>query len=685
MQFKQSISILLTVSMIGAPALHAENSLYQVIKKEYLPGITLQAPVQKPAEDGKPPKVDLSIRNLTNEERQCLAFDLLADKDNSTDNGFIQRNTWEDLELFKNSNLLKTIKRTRTSFGEAVLGSMLLTGASSNPQKNQAVVRALVENPKLFEQVEESLKEFAEAEKVFMAYYLPADPAKDSYFKDLYFNGILSSRLFSNESTGSLNFFNHLDGAFNTTKAVTGADYKVLLPAAIIEGLVFGGLGHLVGPQMQNQLNYQFGGNNGVGMSIFKTVLATGTPLATLYWLACRYTGRQPNMPHVYNMLGIGGSPALIGIFSALEFWKWYSVSSEGKTALDKQKESLHYLQANLIPFATALHSVEKIEALIHQYADLAQAIPELKQFTKHAQEAAKLSKLVGLLKTGTFTGKASYFSNQGRVLVAHRLMQEHCKAFRSAFEAVGKMDAYMSAAKLFKDHRNLPVKYCFVTFRGKDHGPYLKLNNFWNPVLDVSAAVPNTVEFGAPGKHRNMILTGLNSAGKSTIIKGIVTSVLLAQIFGIAAAEEAEMTPFTVINTHIMIKDDVEHHRSLFQVEVDQAKDMLKRVRSLDSNEFALVIIDEMFRSTGPDHAQVHSYNFAKALSEFSNVITLESTHYKKLIGLEQETKGLFKNFKIEIQQRPDGTLYRPYKIEEGFTTSEITQAIFAEQGLHF
>ncbi len=161
--------------------------------------------------------------------------------------------------------------------------------------------------------------------------------------------------------------------------------------------------------------------------------------------------------------------------------------------------------------------------------------------------------------------------------------------------------------------------------------------------------------------------------------------AVLLAQIFGIAPAQEMKMTPFTSICTHIVVKDDVENGRSLFQVEVDQAKNMLTRVQSLRPNEFSLVIIDEMFRSTGPEHAQVHSYNYAKRIASYPNVILLESTHYPKLIGLEKETNGLFKNYKIEMFQNPDGTLRRPYKIEEGSTTSEMTAAIFAEQGLTF
>jgi hypothetical protein len=704
--FKKSLSLILISSLASAPALQAaDTSLYQTIKSEYLPGISLQQPEQKPAVDGKPAPVDLKIRNLTHEERQLLAFNLLAHQDTTKDKGFIQRNTWEDLELFKSSNLLKTIKRTRTSFGEAILGSMLINGASTNPEKNQAVVRTLVENPQLFDQIDAALKEFADAEKVFLSYYLPSDPAKENYFKDLYFKNPISSRLFGNENTAALNFFNHLEGAAQASKVATGIDMRLALIVAGFEGfaahtaqriLVAKAIDANDAPKFKQELakamQKLFGGKSSFASTIAQAVFFGSMPAATVAWLAHRAVASEQAapFPHMFNMMEqnlFGGKlPAwVIGAGIGLYLTSWYQVGSEGKTALTKQAESMHYLQANLISCASAIDAVTKLEALASQNPQLAQAIPELQTASQLARNTDKLSKLITLLGTKTFKGKASYFSNQGRVLVAHQLMSEHCKSLRAAFEAVGKVDAFMSAAKLFKDHQSLPVKYCFVTFRSKDHGPYLKLNNFWNPVLEVSAAVPNTVEFGAPGKHRNMILTGLNSAGKSTVIKGIVISVLLAQIFGIAAAETAEMTPFTVINTHIMIKDDVEHHRSLFQVEVDQAKDMLERVRSLDSSEFALVIIDEMFRSTGPDHAQVHSYNFAKALSEFSNVITLESTHYKKLVGLEQETKGLFKNFKIEIIQRPDGTLYRPYKIEEGFTTSEITAAIFAEQGLHF
>jgi hypothetical protein len=691
-QLKRLLSVILCCSLLSSPALHAvnaaeeaNNSLYAVIKKEYLPGISLSKPEPKPDSGKKDEKPDLTVRTLTQDERKVIAFDLLASKNQLKDQGFLTRNSWYDLELFNSSNVLKTINRTRTSFGEAVLGTMLVNGAGVNPEKNQALVRSLVDDTALFTKVDNTLKEFADAEGLFLSYYLPTDPAKENYFKDLYFGDRMSTVLGgANKSPGLLGLTTNILSTRYASIIAAGQDLVVTLPVS------YAGI-----KLIQNALAKQ-GGTLPPGFA--KTLLLFGMPLAGMLAHAkALYKGplNEQNLSRenlakemgtfgfTSRMLLYEAPYALAGV-AAVQALGWYLTGKESYTQLRKQIDSTHYLQSHLIACGSAVRALNQIQAIASAH-NLSATIPELKAIDKLQTQNDEITKLVGLLNTKTFEGKASYWSHLGRVLVAHRLMAEHCRSLRDAFEAVGKLDAFMSAAKLYKDHLNQPVKFCFVNFISGSKTPYLKLGNFWNPVLPTNVAVANTVEFGAPGKHRHMILTGLNSAGKSTVIKGIAEAVLIAQIFGIAPATEATMTPFTVINTHIMMKDDIENHRSLFQVEVDQAKNMLQRVRALNGNQFALVIIDEMFRSTGPDHAQVHSYNYAKSLATFPNVITLESTHYKKLVELEKETNGDFKNFKIEIQQRPDGTLHRTYKIEEGFTTSEITAAIFAEQGLNF
>jgi DNA mismatch repair ATPase MutS len=99
--------------------------------------------------------------------------------------------------------------------------------------------------------------------------------------------------------------------------------------------------------------------------------------------------------------------------------------------------------------------------------------------------------------------------------------------------------------------------------------------------------------------------------------------------------------------------------------------------------DEFSFTIIDEMFRGTGPEHAEVLSHSYAKKLARYPNAIVIESTHYPKLVKLEEETNGEYKNYKMDILQQEDGTLHRPYKMTDGYTLVNIADQILKEQGL--
>ena len=130
-------------------------------------------------------------------------------------------------------------------------------------------------------------------------------------------------------------------------------------------------------------------------------------------------------------------------------------------------------------------------------------------------------------------------------------------------------------------------------------------------------------------------------------------------------------------------VTDDIANNRSLFANEAFRAKELLERVQSLGAKKFSFTIIDEMFRGTGPEHAEVLSYSYAKKLAEQKNAIVIESTHYPKLVQLEQETNGIYTNYKIDILKAEDGSLIRPYKVEKGFTLVNIAHDILKESGL--
>jgi DNA mismatch repair protein MutS len=292
---------------------------------------------------------------------------------------------------------------------------------------------------------------------------------------------------------------------------------------------------------------------------------------------------------------------------------------------------------------------------------------------------------LLEYLDKPTFTQKFSIASNLGRIAATNKLMLGARVDWVRIFEAIGYLDAYMSIAQLMKQYGNSTTNpLCFAQFE-RASCPHIALDSFWNPFVDPGKAkvVVNSVELGAPA--RNMILTGPNTGGKSTVIKAIALNALLAQTFGIAAARSCQLTPFTAIRTYIRVEDDIERGLSLYRAEVERAKQLSSAVAALQPGQHALVIIDEMFRGTARDQAALLAYWYAKEnLGRYPHCMLLEATHYPELIGLEKETNGLFQNYKVEIERNSDGSLRRTYLLKKGSTLQNVAADILKEEGFH-
>lgn len=333
------------------------------------------------------------------------------------------------------------------------------------------------------------------------------------------------------------------------------------------------------------------------------------------------------------------------------------------------------------------------VNSLVNIYQEL--ATQQLTNFPSFAalesfvqtQESSK-KKFMNLMNTGTLKGTPAYFfARHGRCTVAEKLFNQVKQDLCNALEAIGIIDAFVAMATMYKESQRQNSAWSLVNFVDQAT-PYIKLNSFRNPLLKSGSAITNDIELGNRDGNsivnsRNMMLTGQNTAGKTTVIKAIALSVLFAQTFGIAPAAQATMTPFANLITHVNVMDDVQHNLSLFASEVNRTNSMLNNVKALKPGEFSLVIIDEIFRSTGPDHAAVLADKLSRKLAKFPNCIAIQSTHYPQLVKLEQETNGVYKNYKMEIHKQDNGTLIRPYKLEPGFTLTNIANDILQEQGV--
>jgi DNA mismatch repair protein MutS len=392
-----------------------------------------------------------------------------------------------------------------------------------------------------------------------------------------------------------------------------------------------------------------------------------------------------------------GAKATVFGIIAGLTALQiWYS-----KTAFDSAKlkrDITNYLHAKTLAVAHYIRALRNINTIIEQHPILSQEPPfkPLADLLNTSDE--KVKQLLDLLNSSTFRGKnATIISLSGRVLAAHKLIQEVKDALIPAIAALGHVDVYVSTAKLFADHSNERVTYCFPEYVNYKT-PYICATQFWNPFISPTVAIPNDIEFGTPEHPNNAILTGPNTGGKTTTIKGVLLNILLAQTLGIAPARALTLTPFALLNCYLNVTDDLGTGTSLFKAEVLRAKALIEGIRGLPANKFSFTIIDELFSGTAPEEGQQASLQFAIKAGEHANSQLVIATHFADMPKLEYNLAELakkfdttyskdplchYKNYRVMVYKKADGSLERPFKLEEGVSNINVAFDLLKEEGI--
>ena len=175
--------------------------------------------------------------------------------------------------------------------------------------------------------------------------------------------------------------------------------------------------------------------------------------------------------------------------------------------------------------------------------------------------------------------------------------------------------------------------------------------------VLD-SEYVPNDIIMN---EDTNILLiTGPNMAGKSTYMRELAITVIMAQIGCFVPASEATIMVFDSIYTRIGASDDLVSGKSTFMVEMNEANNAVTNATSS-----SLVLFDELGRGT----ATYDGIALAQAIIEYihDNIKCkmLFSTHYHELTTLDKKLKYL-KNVHVSAYEE-DGKITFLHKIKDG------------------
>ncbi len=178
--------------------------------------------------------------------------------------------------------------------------------------------------------------------------------------------------------------------------------------------------------------------------------------------------------------------------------------------------------------------------------------------------------------------------------------------------------------------------------------------------VLTDDVFVPNDVILD---NHTDILLiTGPNMSGKSTYMRQMALTSILAQIGSFVPARSANIPVFDAIFTRIGAADDLVSGKSTFMVEMLDANNAIK-----NATPNSLILFDEMGRGTATYDGMALAQAIIEYIHEKIKCKTFFSTHYHELTDLD---KSLAKLRNVHVSAKDEnGKIIFLHKVKEGPT----------------
>ncbi len=200
-----------------------------------------------------------------------------------------------------------------------------------------------------------------------------------------------------------------------------------------------------------------------------------------------------------------------------------------------------------------------------------------------------------------------------------------------------------------------------FITFVSNKKSN--KFKNSYYPALIKNNSVKNTCDLS-----KNMIITGPNASGKTTILKTSLINIILSQQFGCGTYSSGKLTPFKHIHCYLNIPD-TSGRDSLFQAEARRCKEIIDCIKT-NKKDTHFCVFDELYSGTNPEEAVISATAFMEYLFKYKNVTTMLTTHYVDLCSeLEKNNKKVVINNHMKTNKLNSGSFEYTYILTNGIS----------------
>lgn len=225
---------------------------------------------------------------------------------------------------------------------------------------------------------------------------------------------------------------------------------------------------------------------------------------------------------------------------------------------------------------------------------------------------------------------------------ICDEILKEKKKLLKNSYK-VAFMDMISSFARLAIDEN----------YKRPLFDDHVELIDNRHPTVEkrVQEFVPN--DFRMNEKKNFVVLTGPNMSGKSTFIRQIALTAVMAQVGSFVPAKRATLKIFDRIFTRIGTRDDIMSNRSTFLVEMSEVATILHA-----ATKDSLIILDEVGRGTSTFDGLSIAWAVSEYISQKLKAFTIFATHYNELAELGKIYSNVF-NLTIKVVESENKVLF--------------------------